>query len=442
MLTAQGVPQPAKPRRVVVLPFTNESKDPAYAWMPESLSENLTEELNEGGAFEVGNLKEFLSVSGHRDPEKITNEELADLALKAKFDLVIRGRFILVEHDGESFVQMEAIAIDAVQRLGLIIDNIESKVNVKLFGAMQVFSRKLATEMTEAFAQIAQRQKNETWLKALALKGGEISAPYDPQKLEYEATIDPDLTEVKVYATLAVVQNKVRITGEGVECTENICRITAPKGVMHIESGTGLGKKYMVRFTQAARRGKSQLFLSLGYPYLKSLNIQSQTNPEALVQDGKIPLDQMNGVIDATIGFTWSRIQFLPWQLRHSFLFHGFYGFGRPNEFSAEYGNPGFKLFLLSLGGGLMLSREFAITEAISFAPAISFVAAYQNFFRHFQNNKLETYALNPEAGFLFFYRFGKTDLRLIMSVMAGSYLYKDQNLSYISSSIGVALGL
>lgn len=453
-------------RRVLVLPFENVLKNKNYAWMSDSISENLKTELLKSGRFEILDVTLLRKIDPNIQFSNLDARNASAFAQRLNCEVAIVGRYTVKKQGTQEFVNFEADGVDALEKKSVVVKNQDATVNAEIFDTVANLAVSISDELNAKLAPLnaADFKRDDKlerliyrlehpprgFLDSFALVGAndtgnaQLEPRFDIDTYNYDAYVSYDQAEGAAEYTLDYQYwgKKLKpgiVVTEG-SCNDGKCVFTGRHPTVAItRTDEDKSIEYKIRIHLPDPRGPlvTRWWFSGGYPYATSINVLGQANAEALARDGKMAFDAIRGVANLEAGVGSERWQ-LGYGLKWALVAQLFYASGALPEFSADSGYS-VKLQMLSAGGGIRLDRPVWFGEQYGISPFVGFYTHYQTFFRGAGFGTLTTAALAPEVGLNQYYRFGhKRRWRWLLTVAFGSFIYSGQNLSYARANVGV----
>lgn len=454
-------------RRVLVLPFDNTLKNKNYAWMSDSISENLKADLLKTGRFDVLDVTLLRKIDPGIQFANLDPKNASAFAQRLNCEVAIVGRFSVRKIDRKKeVVAFEAEGVDALEKKSVVVKNEETVINAEIFDTVDKLAASISDELNQKLPlldaasfkrddrleRLIRRLENPPtgFLDSFTFGVAPGSPPvkfvpeFDIDSFEYDAYMNYDQAEgMQTYALEYQYWGKrlkPSVSVNAGECTDDKCRFTSRNPILvFAKSAIEKNISYEIKIHLPHPKGPvvSRWWLTAGYPYTKSLSLLGHKNPEALLLDGGIPFDAMRGYAHFEMGFGTERLQFgggFKWAL----VTQLFYGQGNLPQFATDSGYTAL-VHMASAGGGLRIDRPTFFGTRYGLSPFIGFYAHYQRFFRELSGGGLNAMALVPEIGINQYFRFGyKLRWRWVLTLAAGSFVYSGQNLSYARASVGV----
>jgi len=449
-------------RRVLVLPFDNLQKNKDVAWMSDSIADNLKTDLLKSDRFEILDVALLRKIDPAMQFQNLNAANASAFAKRLNCEVAVVGRFAAQKDGRQLIVNFEAEGVDALEERSVVTLRQEARVDAGVFDKVE----RLASEISDALKQklkpldadsfkrdnkleiLIRRLENPPrgFLDDLQITGFKIKPAFDIDTFDY--SVDFTYEDVERFKEIEL---KYMYWGRQFEpgfsdsrdirCNAAKCQFTGANPVLTLTK-TARDKEivYRVKINLPDPRGPiiARWWLATGYPHLQSFSALGMKNPEAIEPGSKLQLDAMKGFAFFEAGITPGRWQFLPGQLRWSLVLQSGYGQGDMAQYLAE--NPTkAKIHLLSLGGGMRIDRLFKLGRTYSLAPFVGFATHYQRYFRQIDSGYLSIAGFSPEIGVNNYFRLApKSPWHLLVSLVAGSYLYAEQNLTYFRAAIGL----
>lgn len=459
-------------RRVLVLPLENVLRNKNYAWMSDSIAENLKSNLLRSGRFEVLDVALLRKIDSSIQFAGLDATNASALARRLNCEVAIVGHYKARRQGRHDIVMFQVDAVDALEKKSVVVKNEEAAVNAEIFDAVKNLAQTISDELSQSLEpldseayhrddrveKLIRRIENppKGFLDTFTLGASPGSPPvksepaFDIDTFEYDIYVDYDQAEgVSAYLLDYQYWGRRRtptIRATGGSCERARCVFTSRDPVVTLADVVGKQKiTYTFKIHLPHPKGPlvSRWWVTAGYPATKSFALLGQSNPETLAKDGGIPFDAMRGFGHFEAGLGSGRLQFSD-TIKWALVTQAFFAQGDVSQFVADSGYDA-RLSLLSVGGGLRLDRSFLMsgersrTGRYGFAPFVGLYVHYQQFFRELAGAALTTAAFVPEIGINQYFRFGyKLRWRWVLTLAAGSFIYSDQNLSYARASVGV----
>lgn len=453
-------------RRVLVLPFDNTLKNKNYAWMSDSIAENLKTELLRSGRFEILDVTLLRKIDPAMQFANLDAKNASTFARRLNCEVAVVGRFTVRKQGKNEFVNFEADGVDALEEKSVVVKNEDGLVNAEIFDTVSKLATSISDELNAKLLPLdassfkrdnkleilIRRLENppKGFLDSLEILGATNSgfARFEPRfdidTYEYDVDVNYDQADgVSEYALEYQYWGKRFTPGISVTdgiCKSDKCKFTSRNPTLILTKSAkenDVAYKLKLHLPHPAGPVISRWWLTAGYPYTKSLSVLGQSSPEALVSGGKMPFDSMRGYAYLEFGLGTERLQFgkgFKWAVVTQF----FYGQGILPEFTTESGYA-VKMQMLSMGGGLRFDRPFFFGARYGISPFLGTYVHYQRYFREVAGAAYNTMALVPEIGLNQYFRFGhKLRWRWVLTLAAGSFVFSSQNLSYARVSMGV----
>lgn len=453
-------------RRVLVLPFENVLKNKNYAWMSDSISENVKTELLKSGRFEILDVTLLRKIDPQIQFANLDAGNASAFALRLNCEVAIVGRYTVKKQGTQELVNFEADAVDALEKKSVVVKNQDATVNAEIFDTVGKLAVSISDELILKLAPLdagdfKRDDKLERliyrlehppkgFLDSLSLIGApetgsaRLEPKFDIDTYDYDVYVSYDQADgVDGYVLDYQYWGKRLNPGISVSngsCTAAKCTFTSRNPTITLtrtSSETDMAYKLRIHLPDPRGPLVTRWWVSAGYPSTTSLGVLGHSNAAALARDGKMAFDDMRGMahIEAGIGSErWQLGHGLKWALVTQF----FYANGTLPEFSDDSGYT-VKLQMLSAGGGLRLDRPVWFAGRYGLSPFVGIYAHYQTFFREAGFGSLSTAAFAPELGLNQYYRFGfKQRWRWLLTLAVGSFIYSGQNLSYARANLGV----
>lgn len=443
-------------RRVLVLPFDNSQKNKDYAWMSESIAENLKTELLKTGRFEVLDVTLLRKIDPNMQFANLNAQTATKLAGRLNCEVAIVGRFSTATKNGAPIVTFEADGVDALQGRSVVVKKEDAPVNAEIFDTVGHLAVSISDELNQKLEPLdASDFKRDNklelliyrlehppvgFLDDLRIKNLTLRPAFDIDRFEYDVYLNYE--QVDENAMLAVEydywgkRREALISATGMTCLKDACKPMAENPVLTIADDLKPEAKYIVRFHLPDPRGPivARWWATAGYPYMTSFS----ANPTALDQGSTLPLGSMRGVAQLELGLLPGRWQKNPYDIRWAIVAQSFYGQGNMPQYDAN-NTPALSIQLFSIGGGLRFDRLFFFGKRYSLAPFLGLNAQHQRYFRDANSEGLSTLAFQPEMGLNQYYRSApKSPWYYTMTVAAGTFFYAGQSLSYARVAVGV----
>lgn len=475
-MTMPAMGASAVKRRILVIPFDNMVGNKNYDWMSESFSENLKTELLKSGDLVVMDATMLRKINPDLQFSKLTDVEATELALKLNCEAAIIGRYVVTKKGGKDNALIMTEGVDAISGKSVLVKSQYADLDGSIFATIQSLAEGIAKELAERLPPLIEEDtKRDAKLERLILrlenppKGFLDSITISGNGAKAAVTVpefDIDTFEYEVYVPAVDAKPPVDIdfkysiwgkkfnplvTGSGVTCDKNKCRVEGQSAVLVLaKDNDPASPKYRLKFrfdkapdvapkaaakAAPAKSGRSALWATLGYPLEKSLAAFGDSNPAIMAVGQPLPLDSMRGLAAMELGYSPGWGQFLPAAMRWSLATQYFYGNGNFSESTGQ--TP--TVNMLSAGGGFRVDRVFMLGSWYGVAPLLGFYVHYQRYYRSFSSAYLNAMALVPEFGVNQYLRFGPASRwQLMLSTIAGSFIYSGQNLSYVRVSLGI----
>lgn len=444
-------------RRVLVLPFDNIQKNKDYAWMSDSIAENLKTELLKTGRFEVLDVTLLRKIDPQMQFANLNAQTATLLASRLNCEVAIVGRFTAANKEGKPVVFFEADGVDALESKSVVVKKEDAPINAEIFDTVGRLAVSISEELNRKLEPLdASDFKRDNklelliyrlehppvgFLDALRIKNLVLRPAFDIDRFEYDVHLSYEqVAENPALEFEYDYWGKRRtplITGTGMSCEKMACKPTSENPVLAIaDENKPDAQKYAVRFHLPDARGPiiARWWVTAGYPYMTSLS----ANPAALDQGSTLPLDSLRGVAQLELGLLPGRWQKIPYDIRWAVAAQSFYGRGDFPQFDKN--NPAtLSIHLFSVGGGFRFDRVFAFGKRYSFAPFWGIYAQYQKYFREWNASVLNTMAMQSEIGLNQYYRSApKSPWYYTLTLAAGTFFYEGQSLSYARIAVGV----
>lgn len=448
-------------RRVLVLPFDNLQNNKNFNWMSDSMADNLKAELLKTDRYEVLDVTLLRKIDAGMQFANLTPQNAAAFAKRLNCEVAVIGRFSVSKKDQQQMVRIEAEAVDALEDISVVTKNEETATGGEIFDTLSKLALNISDELNQKLRPLdASEFKRDNklelliyrlehppkgFLDSLSIKNLVLRPAFDIDRYEYDVYLNYE--EAAENKTIRFTYEYLRkrlapyITTTGLKCTGEECVAESTEPVLNLAySEKPDAIKYTVRIHYPDPRGPvlARWWVTAGYPYMTSLSVAGMSNPAALTAGSGFTFDAMRGYATLEAGILPGRWQFLPAKMRWALATQYTYGSGDAAQYLAD--NPTkARISLLSIGGGLRFDRPFDFGKRYSLSPVIGVYVQYQNFFRDLSSGAYSIMAINPEIGLNQYYRLGqKSPWHLMLSLMAGSYLYQGQNLTYFRASLGV----
>lgn len=444
-------------RRVLVLPFDNIQKNKDYAWMSDSIAENLKTELLKTGRFEVLDVTLLRKIDPTMQFANLDVQKATRMAGRLNCEVAIIGRFKVATKNGEPVVNFEAEGVDALEAKSVVVKNEDAAGGAEMFDTVSQLAVTISDRLSQKLEPLdASEFKRDNklelliyrlehppvgFLDALRIKNLVLRPAFDIDRFEYDVHLSYE--QVAENPTLEFEYDywgKRRtpvITGTGVACDKTACKPASENPVLTVaDENKPDAQKYVVRFHLPDARGPiiARWWATAGYPYMTSLS----ANPAALDQSSTLPLDSLRGVAQLELGLLPGRWQKIPYGIRWAVAAQSFYGRGDFPQFDKN--NPAtLSIHLFSVGGGFRFDRVFSLNKRYSFAPFFGIYSQYQKYFREWNTSVLNTVAMQGEIGLNQYYRSApKSPWHYTLTLAAGTFFYEGQSLSYARIAVGV----
>lgn len=454
-------------RRVLVLPFDNVLKNKNYAWMSDSIAENLKTDILKSGRFEVLDVTLLRKIDPKMQFANIDAKNASAFAKRLNCEVAVVGRFtIRKEGRKKEIVTFEADGVDALEGKSVVTKNENAPINAEIFDTVDKLATSISDELKAKLlpldaASFKRDNKLEILIRRLenpptgfldsfALIGSGLSGvakmepPFDIDTFEYEVYVSYDQADGASDYTLEYQywgeQLQPVLTVTDGTCRSTQCRFTSRDPTIAFKKSAkdkSTAYKFKIHLPHPKGPVISRWWLTLGYPYTKSFAVLGQSNPTALVKDGGIPFDSMRGYAHLEFGLGTERLQ-LGKGFKWALVTQLFYGQGILPEFTTDSGYD-VKMHMLSAGGGLRFDRPTMFGSRYGLSPFVGFYVHYQRYFRELSGTAFNAMALAPEIGMNQYFRFGyKLRWRWVLTLAASSFILSGQNLSYARASLGV----
>lgn len=421
------------------------------------MADNLKAELLKTDRFEVLDVTLLRKIDPGMRFANLTAQNAAAFAKRLNCEVAVIGRFSV----SKNTVRLEAEAVDALEDKSVVTKNEQAAVGGEIFDTVGKLALTISDELSQALQPLdASEFKRDNklelliyrlehppkgFLESLSFKKLILKPAFDIDRYEYDVYLNyEEAAENKsIQFTYEYLRKRLtpHITTSGMKCTREECLAESTEAVLNLAySEKADAIKYTVRFHYPDPRGPivARWWVTAGYPYMTSLAIAGMSNPTALTAGSGFKFDAMHGYAILEAGISPGRWQFLPAKMRWGLATQYTYGSGDAAQYLAD--NPTkARINLFSAGGGLRFDRPLDLGKRYSLSPVIGVYVQYQNFFRDLSSGAYSIMAINPEIGLNQYYRLGqKSPWHVMLSLMAGSYLYQGQNLTYFRASLGV----
>jgi TolB-like protein len=451
-------------RRVLVLPFDNVDNSKNYAWMSESIADNLKTEILKTGRFEIMDVALLRKIDPKMQFANLSAENASAFAQRLNCEVAIVGRYKITKRDGHEVVRFEADGVDALERKSVLLKKVDASVNAEIFDSVGELARAISGNLNAQLAPLdaaSFRRDNKLelliyrlehppkgFLDSIRVKNLVLKPGFDIDRFEYDVYLD--YAEADENKTLQFQYDfwgpphELQITPTGMTCTRSDCVVSEQRPTLVLAKNADKNAvKYTIRFHYPDPRGPivARWWVNAGYPLMKSL----YGSPSALIDGGSLPLDTMRGFFHLEAGilpgrwnFPTRTLSFLPEQIRWSLVTQYSYANGDVAQYLED--NPTkVKIHMMSLGGGARFDRLFQFGKRYSVAPFVGINLHYQRYFRDFGASATGVIAVNPEIGASAYYLVEpKKPWQAMASLAIGSYFYSGQNLSYLRINVGV----
>ena len=471
--------------RVLVIPFDNMMGDKNYEWMKGSISDNLKEKLINTEQFDVIDVHLLRQINPDIKFSDLTEKEVTPLARKLNCEAAIIGRYITKKKDDSMKALIQVEAVNAVSNESILIKSEYANLDGTIFTNIEKLAATITDEFIEKLPPVDSEENTRSdelekiirrlqhppkgFFDTLSFELSESdkkNEKYVDEKIILEPEFDIDTFEYELYLPEGVLQIafkydiwgrtfKPYVTIDSGQCKTNACDIKKDETEILISktkdrtTETEITDKeknkpekpviYKIRVYREPPPGPvfGRWWVSMGYPYMKSFSfISPDGNPDSLSPGGAFPFDAMAGVFSLETGFAPGRWQ-LPAGMNYSIAAQFQYGKGEFKLDSQKSLTAAITLF--SMGGGIRIDRPFMIANFYGVSPMIGFYSHYQIFNYAETSSSFTLTGLNPEAGFIQYFKMGKeSNWKISLTTVFGSYLYKNQNLSYIRANVGV----
>lgn len=144
-------------RRVLLLDFSNVSKNANYEYLKESLADNLKTELIKTQKFDVIDQRAFESLfPGVLTNSKLTVESATQLALDANCEAVVFGKFVVAGKN----IRINAQAVDALTGKPVAAEKADGSVTSEIFQTIDAVVNPLTTGMVANLGAIERDKMN------------------------------------------------------------------------------------------------------------------------------------------------------------------------------------------------------------------------------------------------------------------------------------------
>ena len=475
---------PSLKPRVLVIPFDNMMGNKDYDWMKESISDNLKEKLIKTNRFDVMDVGLLRQINPDVKLGDLTGDEATAMARRLNCEAAIIGRYITKQKGDTMNALIQIEAVNTVSNESIVIKSEYADLDGNVFKRVEALAKTVADEFvaklppvsatkntrSNALEKIIDRLEHppKGFFDTLAFQAQDLDEKQQKKvKFKPEFDIDTFIYDLYLPDGVSQVDYKYEIWGKNFEpyitadsgqCFKGVCAINGDETEMLIsriaarttDQATQIPVKdqakpdesviYKIRIHRQPPPGQilGRLWLNAGYPYMKSLSfINPAENPAGLLAGGAVPFDGLGGVFSVETGFAPGRWQ-LPGGVNWSLVAQFQYAKGDIPLNSADSGLSA-SIDMFSMGGGLRIDRPFMLGNIYGISPMIGFNVHYQIFSHSESGSSFSLMGLNPEVGIIQYFRIGaRSNWKISLTTIFGSYLYQDQNLSYIRANIGV----
>jgi len=467
--------------RVLVIPFDNMMGNKNYDWMNESISDNLKENLIKSNRFDVMDVQLLKQINPDIKFNDLTGNEATALARKLNCEAAIIGRYITKAKGDMVNALIQVEAVNTVSNESIVIKSEYADIDGAIFERVQNLAKAVADEFVAKLPPVSSSKNTRSsdlekrifrlehppkgFFDTLVFQAPGLDEK-QLKKVRFKPAFDIDTFEYNLYLPEGVKQleYKYDIWGKsftpdikiGIEsCSTKSCEIKNDESEIVISrtndkvAAINNNKSTQISETSSAiykikvhRQPLSgpllgRLWLNAGYPYMKTLSFKDNKSPSALQPDGDFPFDPMSGVLSIEAGIAPGKWQ-LPGGINWSLVTQLQYAKGNIPLNSADSSIKA-AITMYSTGGGIRIERPVLMGNIYGISPMIGFNAHYQIFSHSASRSAFNLTGLNPEVGLIQFVKLGKNSkYRVSLSSIAGSYLYKKQNFSYIRTNLGV----
>lgn len=451
---------PASRRRVLIIPFDNVQNNKNFDWMSESISDNMRAEMEKVKRFDVMDVTLLKRVTANIDYTNLTAEDATQLARTLNCEAALIGRYFIARRAGKERIIIQTEGVDTISGKSVFTSSLTADAGGNLFTQVENLAGSAVAELGEKLPPFdpSSAKRSGKFERLLYRLDHPPQGFFDSFEISHFALVpefDIDIYEYEVNTDLVGEARqreftfeyfpwgkvfKPQVTTEGMSCTaKQACTIDKDRSVLTLSHE---GKSYRVRFNhiEPPIQITNRTWVTMGYPMLKSLG---SSNPSALQNDGLIPLQSLNGLFAAEMGYSPARFQ-LPWKIKWSGVVQGYYGRGEMFQTATDY-LPKISMSFFSVGGGVRIDRPFYIRPWYAISPLIGIYGHYQRFYKSSFGDAIYGVAFVPEIGINQTFRiFRESRWRLLLSTVAGSFLYpqQGQNLSYFRAGLGVEYAL
>lgn len=447
----------AEKRRVLVIPFDNIQANANFQWMSESMSDNLKVELEKSGRYQVMDVSILKRVNASLDYTNLTAAEATKLAQKLNCEAALIGRFFMAKRASRERIIIQTEGVDTISGKTVFTISESAEAGATLFNTVQNLAEMSANELGEKLPpfnpkNVRRNAKLERLIYHLDHTPIGFLDNFEVTNFKLEPEFDIDIFEYEIHTDLIgharkrefqydfLVWGKItkpEVKTEGLTCTSTQqCEIQNDLAIITLSQ-----KRQTYRFKIIHEEPPAQItargWVTMGYPMLKSFAFANKSNPQSLQSDGLIPLNSLSGLLAVEAGYSPAQYQ-LPKKIKWSMVAQVYLGRGDFFQTATDY-LPKIALGFLSIGGGIRLDRSFYIKNWYAISPVIGVTVHYQTFYKSSLFDAIIGTAVAPEIGLNQTFRiFKEAKWRLMLSTMAGTFIYAQQSLSYIRASLGV----
>lgn len=438
--------------------------------MSESVADNLKTELLKSGRFLVMDVALLRKIDPNMQFVNLTDVEVSALAQRLNCEGAVIGRYFISRKDGKDKALIQTEGVDTLTKKSVVIKSQYAELDGAIFTTVQELAVLISQEMNEKLPPLSSKMARRDaklekliarlenppkgFLDAVNLTQMRVSPEFDIDTFVYDAEFSSskaEQTKEFEYELLTWGRTtKPVVETDGIACKGLKCTVQKSESQLIITKDKQKDIKYVIRLhadkdlfpaeREAPKPFVGRWWLTAGYPYMKSIAVANQATPQYMAIDGPLPLSSLSGFGFLETGISPARRQF-PAGIKWAFALQFAYANGSFSEYSASYPTKA-QINMLSGGGGLRFDRPFYFGKVYSLAPAIGLYIHYQRYFRSLGTG-YNLMAVVPEIGLNQYFRFGAvSNWNLVISVMAGSFIFANENLSYVRGSLGVEYAL